>query len=136
MEYLKELRTEHCSWKLRSDGIIESMIDVDYDGKIEYEEGVAMEQAMKELCKDGAYPLLAHMHDNNIVDAARVHLLENIHVSMCAMLGTTFFARMMANLFINFKKLPIPMKLFNDKQKALDWVELQQLKLNKKKSRA
>lgn len=138
MKFTEEIQTAHAYFGLREDGIIVSRILSGKEGNIELHEALEIDQAMRRLCRDGAKPLLAHMGDNHLVDDARRHLIENICVSMAALIGTTFFARMMANLIMNFKKLPVPMKLFADEESAMSWIEEQQRLQNKdaKKVRA
>ena len=121
MESEKEISTELARFRLMPNGLIEC--ETIAEGTGDMAEAIKSVNAMAELCEDGAKPLLVRMSDNPIEDDARVYLLENIHVSMVALIGVTFMARMMANLLLNFKKLPVPMRLFGDEESALNWIE-------------
>jgi hypothetical protein len=49
--------------------------------------------------------------------------MEKIYVSVSALVGSTFIARMMANLLMNFVKPTIPMKMFADSEAAVQWIK-------------
>jgi hypothetical protein len=66
MNVLQEIRTSTGVFKLRSDGIIESCPNENFKGKFIIIEAKEFVGAMKELCEDGAKPLLAHMGDHEI----------------------------------------------------------------------
>ena len=118
--------------KLRSDGIIESCPNENFKGKFIIIEAKEFVGAMKELCEDGAKPLLAHMGDHEITWEARKYLMEKIYVSVSALVGSTFIARMMANLLMNFVKPTIPMKMFADSEAAVQWIKNKREELHKK----
>ena len=122
MFYLKEIRTENTVFALREDGFLESNLLDGHTGKLELEEAFEMVSAMEELCTDGAKPILSILGECLITDGARMHVLDNLHVSSAALVANTFLANMMANLLMNFKKLPIPVRMFRDKEKALNWL--------------
>ena len=58
--------------------------------------------------------------------------MEKIYVSVSALVGSTFIARMMANLLMNFVKPTIPMKMFADSEAAVQWIKNKREELHKK----
>ncbi len=118
----KEIRTENTVFRLQANGIIESNLVTEGLMRYELEEVIEMVIGMKELCSDQAYPIVAILEDVLITEEGRKHILDNIHVSMAALVGKTFVARMMGNFLIKFRPLPIPVKLFSDRDKAYAWV--------------
>ena len=119
----KEIRTKNTVFRLQENGIIESNLVTKGLMRYELDEVKEMVAGMKELCSDQAYPIVAILEDVLITNEGRKHILDNIHVSMAAMVGKTFVARMMGNFLIKFKPLPIPVKLFSDRDKAYAWVQ-------------
>ena len=124
MDYVQEIRTSTGTFLLREDGIIESRPDKDYKGKFDLEKARETMAAMKEYCKDGPRPMVAYLEDHEITGEARKYYLENTVVSSCALIGKSFIACMMANLIINFKKPPVPVRLFPTMEKAITWLQM------------
>ena len=122
MKYTQEKYTTHTVFRLRDDGIIESDLRDGYTGKLELAESVEMEKIMLDYCSDHPLPLLAKLGDAEITDESRKYLIENVHVSAAAFLAKSFIARMMANLMMNFKEPPVPVKLFSTEEKAVAWL--------------
>ena len=123
IEIIQHIRTSTGSFYLRSDGIIESRPDESFRGRFELKEAKESTSAMKVLCGDTPKPLLAVMEDHEISSEARKYFSEHIYVSKVALIGSSSIARFMANLFIRFVNVPIPLKLFSDEVTALQWIE-------------
>jgi hypothetical protein len=123
IEIVQHIRTSTGSFYLRSDGIIESRPDETFRGRFELKEAKESTEAMKLLCGAEPKPLLAFMEDHEISSEARKHFSEHIYVSKVALIGSSSIARFMANLFIRFIKVPIPLKLFSDEVTALEWID-------------
>lgn len=119
----KEIRTKNTVFRLQENGIIESNLVTEGLIRYELDEVIEMVAGMKELCDSEAFPIVAILEDVLITEEGRKYILDNIHVGMAAMVGKTFVARMMANLLIKFRPLPIPVKLFSDRERAYEWVE-------------
>lgn len=130
----REFRTENTVFRLQENGIIESNLVTQGLIRYELEEVKEMVAGMKELCSTEAYPIVSILEDVLITDEGRKHILDNIHVGMAAMVGKTFVARMMGNLLIKFKPLPIPVRLFADREKAYAWVEETRFKMMEESS--
>ena len=128
----REIRTENTVFKLHENGIIESVLINQDLQKYELDEVKEFVSAMKELCMDEAYPIVSILGDAHIPDEGRKYILDHIYVGMAALVGSTFIARMVGNLLINFKPLPIPVKMFSNREAAYEWIEETQAKLRAK----
>ncbi|NNC83790.1 MAG: STAS/SEC14 domain-containing protein [Flavobacteriales bacterium] len=128
MKLSKEIRTENTVFRLQENGIIESRLLNDELERFSLEEVEEFVEGMHSLCENEPYPMVSVMGDVHITDEGRKHILDNMRVSMAALVGSTFVARIMANLLINFKPLPIPVKLFDDEASAYAWIQEMQRK--------
>lgn len=122
MKSLKTIELSTSTFILKSDGIVYSNPNPSFDGKIDLLKAMESVNAMKEICNGEPKPLLAFMDDHEITDEARKYFLDHVYVSCAALIANSFIARMMANLIMNFKKPPVPVKLFRTEEEAIQWI--------------
>lgn len=129
MEATKRIECSTSTFTLDKSGIIYSNPNPEFEGKIDLLKAMESVNAMKDLCDGTPKPIIGYMADQVITDEAREYFLDNVYVSCAALIANSFVARMMANLIMNFKKPPIPVRLFKDEAEALEWIkELQTAK--------
>lgn len=122
MKEIKKIEVSTGTFTLEKNGIIYSHPNPRFEGKIDLMKAVESVKAIEEICDGSPKPIIGFMADHEITDEARKYLLENIYVSCAALIANSFIAQMMANLIINFKKPPVPIRLFSNEEQALNWI--------------
>jgi len=82
-------------------------------------------QGMIEVTEGRAAPILVHTTDAGPQDrAARMEFIgfQDV-VSACALIAGNPLSRMMANFFINVSRPNVPVRMFEDEQSALAWLQ-------------
>lgn len=84
-------------------------------------------RARLDLCQGKVYPMLSDIRSIQHVDkSARQYLASEASVkqlSAGALLVTSYFQKVVGNLFLLTSKIAVPAKVFTDKQQAILWLE-------------
>lgn len=83
-------------------------------------------QIAREIAKDNTHPLLIDMTNIRLMNrgARQVYVAESErkYVIAVALVTTSITSRVVSNFFLGLNKLPVPTKLFNDKEAAKKWL--------------
>lgn len=129
MVYIREIKTRDYWIRLRTDGIIETRAIESENMRHDVEEAKVVIAAVLEISEGKKYPLLNVLGDIYVTEAAQKYYQSQPPAACAsAMIVKTFAQRLIGNFFLNYRKLPIPTKLFESEEMAIKWLEEYKIK--------
>ena len=123
MKYVREITTSGLRVSLREDGIIETRNHAGFQGPDGIENAIENMKAVTAISEGTLRPILNYLPDHYVTDEAQEYYANHPPAALAsAMIAKSFIQKLIGNFLINFKKLPIPTRMFEDDEKAVQWL--------------
>jgi hypothetical protein len=136
MEYLRQELTTNLIIRLRADGILETITRPDWSGQERVDLAKENMAAIVRISQGALHPTLNYLPDHEVTNEAQDYYQQHEPAALAsAMVARSMMSVLLGNIFLTFKKLKIPTKLFNNSEDAIQWLHGQRrLSERKKKS--
>lgn len=123
MNYIREIVTRDTTIRLRADGIVETRNTSSLVERHEIADAKAVMAAVIEISDGKLLPLLNILGDTYVsAEAQKFYKDHPVVAKASGMVVKSFMQRLIGNLFLKYSALPIPMKLFENEEKAAEWL--------------
>ena len=124
LNQLKLIETRDTTILLRADGILETRVKITDNLRHDLDDAKAVMLAVMEVSDGQLRPLLSALGDIYVTTEAQKFYKNHPKAALAsAMVVKSFVQRMMGNFFLNYSQLPIPTKLFENEEKAIQWLK-------------
>lgn len=124
MSIVREVFTRNLHIYLTEDGIVFTKTLPIPPGASELELAKENMLAIEEFTGETQYPLINHLPNYAVSNEARQFYSNYKPLGLCAgMVTNSFITKVLANFFLNFNKLQIPMKVFSNEEDAIKWAK-------------